>query len=573
MKRIVNLFLCLSLLAVCSCGDDNKTDDLSGGANSSNSNNSNNSNSNVNYTPKEFVVKGQVEKGPFISGSVINMQPLNQKMQAVGSTYSATITDDMGSFAFNSEEFSEPYARLSVNGYFYNEYKGNLSNGQIMLQSVVDLRDKNSVNVNLLTHLKYQRVLNLIADSVPFADANAQAQEELFKSFGLQKMNTSDASQFSVAAGTDEAAALIVTSALLLGERTEAQFTEYLANLCKDFATDGQFSQTNKEQINKDKEKLATKLKDIRQHLIDRYTQLGRSITVKELISYVDWDDNGTAGDEAHDPTKPVTLSQNSIQAPVEGGTYRITYSSDVKLYLSPKMGSLPNMGASTPTLTDYGSISKNIELDDNTLVVTISPTDYQNVYDAYIYLYDFVGNEVAKISVMQAGKPNGKWLTSLGENIFLGIKQYVISDPLSLVSLRYEALSYSDITVYHLDDVFRGYVALGYLLGGYFRNIESLEQVLLQSVGNLSEEPMGYCQTAEDMARMSADVIRYVLARYYMYDYSYANQRAKAKNLLETIINKGVYSNSCPILGVDNTTIIPYQEVVILYQELNTSY
>ena len=220
MKRIAPFCLCLALMAVCSCvkHDNFFTKEMEGEGNGSSET----------YTPTEFEVKGQVEKGPFISGSVISMQPLNEKMHAVGSTYSATITDDMGSFSFNAEKFAEPFARLSVNGYFYNEYKGALSNGQITLQSVVDLRDKSSVNVNLLTHLKYQRVLNLIKDGASFVDANAQAQEELLKAFGLQNLNTADVSQFSVAAGTDEAAALIVTSALLLGERSEAQFTETL---------------------------------------------------------------------------------------------------------------------------------------------------------------------------------------------------------------------------------------------------------------------------------------------------------------------------------------------------------
>ena len=525
MKRIAPFCLCLALMAVCSCVKHDK------------------------FFTKEMEGEGN-------------------GMHAVGSTYSATITDDMGSFSFNAEKFAEPFARLSVNGYFYNEYKGALSNGQITLQSVVDLRDKSSVNVNLLTHLKYQRVLNLIKDGASFVDANAQAQEELLKAFGLQNLNTADVSQFSVAAGTDEAAALIVTSALLLGERSEAQFTEYLAKLCKDFAASGEFSKANKEQINKDKEKLTNKLKDIRQHLIDRYKELNHDITVKDLVYYVDWDNNGTAGDESHDPDKPVTLSQTSIEAPAEGGTFTITYNSDVKLYLTPQMGVNTNPSIGYLILTGQ-DISCHKELtDDNTLIVTVDPASYQDVRGETIWLYDYLGTLVAKIPVKQTGDPNGKLLTAMGEQKFKMIKEGLLWDRGSLNLLIQDAHqlnpSSPDVTVYHLDDVLIGYWALGKVLDNRV-DFSQWESNLLQAIENLNEQqPMGNCETPEQLAKMSADVIRYVLAKYYI---ERADRYQDAKTLLEAILNKNVYSNSYPIFAITASAIISYQDVNNLYQ------
>jgi len=564
MKRIAPFCLCLALLAVCSCVKHDKffTKEMEGEGNGSSET----------YTPTEFEVKGQVEKGPFISGSVISMQPLNEKMHAVGSTYSATITDDMGSFSFNAEKFAEPFARLSVNGYFYNEYKGALSNGQITLQSVVDLRDKSSVNVNLLTHLKYQRVLNLIKDGASFADANAQAQEELLKAFGLQNLNTADVSQFSVAAGTDEAAALIVTSALLLGERSEAQFTEYLAKLCKDFAASGEFSKANKEQINKDKEKLTNKLKAIRQHLMDRYKELNHDITVKDLVYYVDWDNNGTAGDESHDPDKPVTLSQTSIEAPAEGGTFTITYNSDVKLYLTPQMGGETNSSIGYLILTGQ-DISCHKELtDDNTLIVTVDPASYQDVRGSWITLYDYLGNSVAVIPVKQTGDPNGKLLTAIGEQMFKDIKDDLIynTNYINNYLIGYSRQlnpSSPDVTVHHLDDVLRGYWALKKVIDNRYADFENIETALQQAIENLNEQqPMGNCETPEQLAKMSADVIRYVLAKYYI---ERADHYQDAKTLLEAILNKNVYSNSYPIFAITASAIISYQDVNNLYQRV----
>ena len=560
IKKVLSLCLCLAIMVVCSCVKYDANKFSNGGDDG--------------YTPKKFEVKGKVEKGPFVSGSIINMQPMNQKMHAVGSTYSATITDDMGTFSFNSEEFSEPYARLSVSGYFYNEYKGALSNGQITLQSVVDLRDKSTVNVNLLTHIKYQRVLNLIDKGATFADANAQAQEELLKAFGLQKFNTTDVSQFSVATGTDEAAALIVTSALLLGERTEAQFTEYLAKLCQDFANKGEFSEAYKEQINQDKEKLTKKMTDIRQHLIDRYSEQKRSITVKDLTGFVDWDNNGTAGDEAHDPNQPVTLSQTSIEAPAEGGTFTITCNSDVKLYLSPHI-----MGAGEGGFCEYllkltgQGISYEKELkDDNTLIVTVNPATYQDVSGSSITLWDYVGNPVVTIPVSQTGNPNGKLLSPEGDRIFQQIKTYFTEPYYNMPNLEVYARqldpSSPGVTTYHLDDVLITYSYLVYILNHY-RMSEIVDTNLKQAIANLSEEPMGNCETLDQLARMSADVARYVLINSYLYQINSTSQEQhqECKQMLEAIINKGVYSASNPILSIDGKTIISYQDVTDLYR------
>lgn len=365
-------------------------------------------------------MKGQVEKGPFVSGSAITMQSLNDKLQAVGSSYTSTITDDEGSFAFNPEQFEQPYARLSVMGYFYNEYKGELSQGQIMLQSVVDLQDKNTVNVNLLTHLKYQRVMNLASEGKTYAQANEQAQRELLTAFGLQRMSATDASQFSVAAGTDEAGALIAVSALLLGNRSEAEFTEYMARLCSDFADDGEFSETNKEQIATERENIYNKLETISKQLKDRYLQLGRTIAVKPLENYFDWDDNGTAGDEAHDPLKPVELSQSSLQVPMEGGTYEITFKSDVTLYtwFNGPQGFTFSVNF-TPAIKSSATVT-----DANTLKITVEPTTAKSLDPIKVSLYDYFGNTAATIEVSQEGDPDGSILNDEGKRYFERIKQ-----------------------------------------------------------------------------------------------------------------------------------------------------
>lgn len=120
------------------------------------------------FEPHTYNVSGKVEKGPFVSGSTITIQPMDSKLQVRGDFYSSTIQDDMGNFSFGSKLFEAPYAELTANGYFFNEVDGNLSSGTLSLRALVDLSDETTVNVNVLTHLKYQRVQKLVGEGMSF---------------------------------------------------------------------------------------------------------------------------------------------------------------------------------------------------------------------------------------------------------------------------------------------------------------------------------------------------------------------------------------------------------------------
>ncbi|MBR5877355.1 MAG: hypothetical protein IKZ11_02190, partial [Alistipes sp.] len=190
---------------------------------------------------------------------------MNAKLQVLGNMFNTSITDDLGNFQLGSKEFSAPYAEFIANGYFFNEVSGELSNGTLTLRALVDLRNSATINVNILTHLKYARIKRLVTSGMSFDEANTQAQKELFDAFGLSSFVNKDASSFSITAGTDESAALIAISSLLLLDRTEAALTEYLAKLSEDFGRNGYFSDNLKNQINEDKINLAGYLTDIKE--------------------------------------------------------------------------------------------------------------------------------------------------------------------------------------------------------------------------------------------------------------------------------------------------------------------
>lgn len=361
-----------------------------------------------NYEPKTYNVSGKVEKGPFISGSTITMQPMDAKMQASGETYSATITDNAGNFTFGSKLFEAPFAELTANGYFFNEVDGDLSSGTLNLRALVDLSDKSTVNVNILTHLKYQRILNLVGQGRSFKQADRQAQQELFAAFGLSAYAETDASQFSIISGTDEAAALIAVSSLILADRSEAAVTEYLAKLCREFGQDGEFSAETKAQIKEDKEYVADRLADIRDNVVRRYADLGIDVSVRELARYIDWDDDGTAGNETLAEGETVTLEPADINAPAEGGTYTVKITSPIPVYLESQIGGddLVVMPSFPEIYEDMASqsISMDKNIDGDVLTLVVKPLKSRTEKSTSVNIYDCIGNVVGTVNIVQEG-------------------------------------------------------------------------------------------------------------------------------------------------------------------------
>ena len=379
---------------------------------------------NNSFLPTTYDIQGKVEKGPFINGSSITIQPMDANLQVLGNMYSTSIIDDLGNFILGSKEFPTPYAELMANGYFFNEVKGGLSNGTLTLKALVDLRNGTTTNVNILTHLKYARIKNLIASGKKFSDANTQAQTELLREFSLEAYAEKDASSFSIISGTDESAALITISSLLLMERSEAALTEYLSRLSSDFGLDGKFSDDIRTQINADKEKLAKQLTKIRENIISRYQGLGIDISVKNLYNFIDWNNDGVAGNDILQAGQSISLEKTHIEVPNEGGTYTVKINSPFPVYLEPQVEepieSLPPStivpesfwgennslyeGYDESLFTD-SKIETQIKLNDNTLEIIVSPLYSKVAQTSSLQLYDYIGNVVASISITQEGR------------------------------------------------------------------------------------------------------------------------------------------------------------------------
>lgn len=187
-------------------------------------------------------ITGVSQKGPFVTGSAVKLYELDGKSLAqTGKSFTGKISSDKGEFSVSSVSLSSQYALLEASGYYRNEVTGNKSSGTIVLNALTDLSDREKVNVNLLTHLEYERALYLLETGINVPAAKKQAEAEVFNAFGIQGdfANSEDLSIFSSGEGD---AALLAFSVLILGDNSEADLTELMNKFATDIKEDGEWT-------------------------------------------------------------------------------------------------------------------------------------------------------------------------------------------------------------------------------------------------------------------------------------------------------------------------------------------
>ena len=187
---------------------------------------------------KDKSISGVSQKGPFVTGSTIKLYELDGKTYAsTGKSFPGKIASDDGKFNVSSINLASQYALLEATGYFRDEITGR-SAGPITLNALTDLSDRKTVNINLLTHLEYERVLHLMKTGLNISAAKKQAETEILKVFaiGVDFASSEDLDIFSK--GNDNAA-LLAISILMLGESKMAELTERLTKFATDIEKDG----------------------------------------------------------------------------------------------------------------------------------------------------------------------------------------------------------------------------------------------------------------------------------------------------------------------------------------------
>lgn len=189
-------------------------------------------------------ISGLLQKGPVLAGASVVIQELDSvTLLQTGKSFKGKVVNDNGEFVVENVNLKSPYVLLEVNGYFRNEVTGKNSQGPVFMKAIADVGEQKQVNVNLLTHLEYQRVQTLLErEGMSIAEAKRVADREILSAFYGESLNEETYGKTEVLdifGDSEGDAALLAINVLLLGEGNEAEFMENLAKLGEDLAEDG----------------------------------------------------------------------------------------------------------------------------------------------------------------------------------------------------------------------------------------------------------------------------------------------------------------------------------------------
>ncbi len=180
-------------------------------------------------------ISGVSQKGPFVSGASITLLEMDEKYNQTGKAFYANIINDKGEFSIEKISLDAPFATLIVNGYYKNEVSGETSNGMIQLKAISDLSKRETVNINLLTHLEYKRVLALLDSGIEITKAKEKVEREILAAFDISLRSADKYFEDMNIFETDMSdAALLAISVLTQGDLGEGDFTERLTKLSED---------------------------------------------------------------------------------------------------------------------------------------------------------------------------------------------------------------------------------------------------------------------------------------------------------------------------------------------------
>jgi len=256
MKNLLKLFILIILITSCKKEEnlDPNTDDQT----------------------LQIDLKGVIQKGPFRTGSVVQIYELDKDLNQTGRVFSTTVYDNLdGSFSIDNLQLESKYIELKVEGYFFDEMIGKASDQKIELKSICDVTQSDICNVNILTHISYERIKYLVREkNMLFEDAKKQTEEDIFNIFYFSSNSEPQFQTLDLSKSGEFNNKLLCISSIFLSANdnstTYTVFEELLAEFCFDIKTDGTLDS------NEIKRKLATSATylntyAIRTHLSEHY--------------------------------------------------------------------------------------------------------------------------------------------------------------------------------------------------------------------------------------------------------------------------------------------------------------
>lgn len=221
-----------------------------------------------------------MEKGPFVIGSSMVIQELNNNLSPNGVTYNTTTNDNLGSYLLQTEVETE-YLELICSGFYFNEVLGSVSNESITLRTIISA-NINETNINILTTLATKRITHLISGTgMPYEDAKTQAEAEVLDIFNI---SDSEISFNSISVQNNPV--LLAISSILQANSSVSQLSVLMSSIIEDIKEDGILdSESIKDQLIANASILNPG--DIKANLQSYYNSLGLNIEVPDFSDYI----------------------------------------------------------------------------------------------------------------------------------------------------------------------------------------------------------------------------------------------------------------------------------------------
>ena len=212
--------------------------------------------------PSPRSIHGVLQKGPFFFGTKVtveNTDSVNFYRVSSDNRYKNVFLalKNNGAYRLNAYLKSD-VVKVTAEGRFRNELTNKVSNSVIKLSAISSLVDRDSVNVNVLTHLEAPRIEQLSMNHVDFLEAKRQAELEVLTAFGIEpsllySQNNFDggvaktllAEDFNISGNSEASAALLAISILLQSADGENNLENLLNNIAEDIKGDGVWNDPN----------------------------------------------------------------------------------------------------------------------------------------------------------------------------------------------------------------------------------------------------------------------------------------------------------------------------------------
>ena len=188
-------------------------------------------------------IYGTSQKGPFVKGTEVTLYGMDEILHQTGAHFSTKVNNNKGDYSLKKINLEDRYAWLNANGYYIDEMTGEKSAQKISLNSLVDLQDLDHVNINVLTHLAFDRIRYLVKQGKPVDEAKRQAEKEVMVVFGFSE-ETEAFDQLDILGNGEDDAKLLAISLIMLTARDMGEITDRLATIALDIETDGVLDDT-----------------------------------------------------------------------------------------------------------------------------------------------------------------------------------------------------------------------------------------------------------------------------------------------------------------------------------------